>query len=70
MVRRLMTRLRRSQAKSFNIQDFAHGEGIGRRARLDQEKASEEFVQATFFGDESASHPYHEWEREKPSGRA
>jgi hypothetical protein len=37
---------------------------------LDQEKASKEYVQATFFGDESASHSNHEWDCEKPNGRA
>ena len=38
-----------SQAKSSEDQDFAHGEDIGRCARLDQEIASQEYVQATFL---------------------
>ncbi len=63
-------RLHKRQAKSFKIQDFAHGKDIGRCARLDQEKASEEHVQAKKNGDKDASHSDHEWECEKPSGRS
>ncbi len=37
---------------------------------MDQEIASQEFIQATLSGDEIASHSNHEWECEKPSGRA
>ena len=37
---------------------------------MDQEITSQEYVQATFSGFEIASHSNHEWEREKPNGRA
>ena len=66
----LCGRLCRSQAKYFEIQDFAHGKDIGWRAWLDQEITPQEYVQATFFGDKSASHSDHEWDHKKPSGRA
>ncbi len=64
-------RLRRSWFKIDKIQDFAHGEDSGRRARLDQEKAPKKYVQATIFGDQDATSTNHEcWKHEEPSGRA
>ena len=67
---RSLGRLGKSQAKSYKDQDFAQSKDIGQRAQLDQEIASQEYVQATFSGDNIASHSNHEWECEKPSGRA
>ncbi len=62
--------LRRSWFKINKVQDFAHGEDIGRRARLDQEETSKKHVQATFFGDQDAPNTYHEWKRKEPGGGA